>query len=201
MIEPKTLSHPEQENIPLQYSLDPEKISHYFSKEDTVAVFGSSHSAILAIRYLTELPVKKVINFYLDPLRYAVYLDNWILFDDTGLKGTTAIWARENIDGTLPQNLERYLSHQPDLEAHLPLCNKAVDAIGFEKRHLPIVEGMSPVKYNDKCGIIAPGLFGCGIGFPEGKLNPFDILEHRVGLWKFMDYLKRVIPVWLRYSL
>jgi hypothetical protein len=198
--EPKTLSLPDVETIPLAVALDPEQIIRACHDKDTIAVFGSSHSAILIIRFLLEnTNVKKIINFYREPLRYAVHLDNEILFDDTGLKGTTAEWARDNIDGTLPPRLIRVFSSDENLTKYLPECTKAIHAVGFQRRMIA-VDGFGELKYNDRSGIIAPGLFGLGIAFPEAKTDRFGTVEYRVGLWKFMDYLTRVLPVWLRYS-
>ncbi len=198
--EPKSLSFPQIEEISLKTALDPEKLPLAVKEEDTVAVFGSSHSAIIIIKTLLEqCHVKKVINFYREPLRYAVLFPDWILFDDTGLKGTTAEWARENIDGQWPSKLERVISNQDSLSEVLPLCQKAIYAVGFEQRKIS-VEGLQSLAYNDKSGIIAPGLFGFGIGFPESKEDRFGTVEYRVGLWKFMEYITRVMPVWLRYG-
>ncbi len=198
--EPKSLSFPGVEEISLYTALDPDKLQSVCNKEDIIAVFGASHSAIIILRTLLEkCHIKKVINFYLSPLRYAVYFDDWILFDDTGLKGTTAVWARENIDGILPAKLERVISNEENIRVTLPLCNKAIYATGFQKRLIP-VEGMHTLDYNDRSGIIAPGLFGLGIAFPEAKIDRYGTLEYRVGLWKFMEYLNHVMPIWLNYG-
>jgi len=179
--------------------MDHERIKKHIDSNDTIAVFGSSHSAILVLRNLVENKAKKIINFYRSPLCYAVYLDDYILFDDTGLKGPTAEWARENIDGKLPHNLARIYSNQENIQHHLPQCTKVIYAVGFERRTLPVIQDVGHLNYIEQCGIIAPGLFGLGIAFPESKLNPVGLLEYRVGLWKFMDYLQRVLPIWLKY--
>ncbi len=198
--EAKSLLFPQIEEITLKTALDPEKLKTLVNGQDTIAVFGSSHSAIIIIKaLLEECNVKKVINFYQEPLRYAVILDDWTLFNDTGLKGNTAVWARENIDGIWPAKLDRVISHQDSLSEVLPLCQKAIYAIGFQKR-LVSVEGLQSLAYNDRSGIIAPGLFGFGIGFPESKEDPFGTVEYRVGMWKFMEYITRVLPVWLQYG-
>lgn len=196
---PKTLSYSDPKIIPLSIAMDKVKLKKSLNKSDVVAVFGSSHSAVLALKNCVELNVSKIINFYRRPLIYAIPFENWILFDDTGLKGIAAKWARENIDGKLPPNLERAISNAENIEHYLSQCNKVIYAIGFEKRNLPI-EGLAHLEYNEHVGIIAPGLFGLGIAFPQKKQNPFGIIEHRVGLWKFMDYLNQVLPVWLKYS-
>lgn len=198
--EAKSLSHAHGETISLEIALDPPRLAQHCQPQDTVAVFGSSHSAILILRNLLEqCQLKNVINFYQAPLRYAVHLDNEIIFDDTGLKGSTAAWAREYIDGEHPPLLIRALSHPEPMRKHLSMCNKVIYAIGFQRRSLHI-EGLGEFGYNPHSGIIAPGLFGFGIAFPEAKLDRFGTLEYRVGLWKFMDYLRRVLPFWLQYS-
>lgn len=198
--EPKSLSFSGVKEIPLYAALDPDKLESICNKEDVIAVFGASHSAIIILKTLLEkCCVKKVINFYLGPLRYAIYFDDWILFDDTGLKGNAADWAREHIDGKLPAKLKRVISNEENIRVTLPLCNKAIYATGFQKRLIP-VEGMHTLEYNDRSGIIAPGLFGLGIAFPEAKIDRYGTLEYRVGLWKFMEYLNHVIPIWLKYG-
>lgn len=198
--EPETLQFTHPQTIPLDVALDKTRLQNSCDKNDVVAVFGSSHSAIIILRQLLEQGVKQVINFYRSPQRYAVYLDDFILFDDTGLKGTTAEWAREHVDGKLPDGLTRVFSSSKNVQHYLPQCTKAVYAVGFKRRELPLIEDFPEFEYNDKSGIIAPGLFGFGIAFPEAKINPFGMQEYSVGLWKFMDYLNRVLPIWMRYS-
>ncbi len=48
-------------------------------------------------------------------------------------------------------------------------------------------------------GIIAPGLFGCGFGFPEAGADEFGDLVYRVGIIKFTRYIGRVLPLWKAY--
>ncbi len=196
----KSLSYPGVEVIPIATALDYEKLKHVVSKDDTVGVFGASHSAVLILADLEKLKVKSIINFYRAPHSYAIDLGDWILFDNTGLKGAAAKWAKKNLDGAQPPYLKRVLSSDHTFEESLALCNKVIYAVGFERRKLPVLEQYEAMHYNDKTGIIAPGLFGLGIAFPQGKYDPLMNLEHRVGLWKFMDYLNDVLPIWLKYS-
>lgn len=195
--EPKSLPFPSLPVIPLSAGMDGTQITKHITNDDTIAVFGSSHSAVLALRNLVEIKAKHIINFYRSPLQYAVFLDNQILFDDTGLKGSTADWAHEHLDGTLPDNLTRVYSNEENLAHYLPQCNKIIYAIGFERRLKPLIPDFEQFKYDAQSGIIAPGLFGVGIAFPQAKYNSAGLLEHRVGLWKFMDYLNNIMPMWL----
>lgn len=197
---PSTLNYPGVEVIPFDLAIDKEKLAQLVGPDDTVAVFGSSHSAIIIIRYLVDLWVKKVINFYRSPCRYAVDMDGWILFDNIGLKGQTAIWAKNNIDGVLPSNLVRYNTTEPNITHYLPQCDKVIYAVGFEKRKNIIIGDYEDTQHNPHVGIIGPGLFGFGIAYPELKPDPFGSIESQVGLWKFMTYLNRVMPLWFKYT-
>jgi len=196
----KNLSLTGPKPVELETALHPERIKKAIDRQDTVAVFGSSHSAILVLANLIELKVKKVINFYRSPHKYALFLDDWILYDETGLKGFSAKWAKSHLDGILPHNLERVLVSDPTFVESLALCNKVVYAVGFQRRSLPVLEQYERMYYDDRTGIIAPGLFGLGIAFPQAKFNRLGHLDFRVGLWKFMDYLNSILPIWIQYA-
>ena len=196
---PSSLNYPGVDVIPFDMAIDKEKLANFVNKKETYAVFGSSHSAIIIVRYLVELGVKKIINFYRSPCRYAIEMGDWILFDNTGLKGQTAEWAREHIDGVLPANLVRYNTSQPNIARYLPECDKVIYAVGFEKRQNMVIGDYENAKHNPHVGIIGPGLFGLGIAYPEEKSDPFGSVESQVGLWKFMVYLNKIMPVWFKY--
>ena len=197
---PKALNYPQLDEIPVEVALDPGKLAQEQLDGATVAVFGSSHSSMIALPHLLRHPVAKVINFYRGPLKYAVYRDDWILFDDTGLKGRAAEWARENIDGVHPDRLERYWVSGTEFDEKLAECDRVVYTVGFERRALPETPQWGPLDYNPQNGIIAPGLFGLGIAFPEYAEDPYGYGQYRVGLKKFMDYLNSVLPLWMVYG-
>jgi cation diffusion facilitator CzcD-associated flavoprotein CzcO len=98
---PRRLDYPGMVEIPLDVALDPEKLAKQSLDGATVAVFGSSHSSMIAMPNLLDQPVERVVNFYRSPLKYAVVLKDWTLYDDVGLKGRAARWAKANIDGIL----------------------------------------------------------------------------------------------------
>ena len=68
------------------------------------------------------------------------------------------------------------------------------------RRKLPETPQWGPLDYNQQNGIIAPGLFGLGIAFPEYAEDPYGYGQYRVGLKKFMDYLNSVLPLWTVYG-
>lgn len=195
----ETLNYPGIEAVPFEVAMNQEKLRQSVTQSDTCAVFGSSHSAVIALNHLVDLGVHKIINFYRSPCRYAINMGDWILFDNTGLKGKAADWARQHLDGTLPKNLVRYTATESNLARFLPECDKAIYAVGFKRRNNILINDREHLDYNPHLGIIAPGLFGLGIAFPELKKDAVGNEEYQVGLWKFMTYLQKVMPVWLQY--
>lgn len=196
--EPRTLDYSTQ-SLPLTVALNPDLLKSACKDAKRIAVFGSSHSAILAMRNIIEAGLADIVNFYQSPLRYAVQFDDWIMYDDTGLKGTTAQWARSNINNDQVKQIKRYYSNEENIATHLPTCDRVVYAVGFERRQEIEISGTNTVSYDRHSGIIAPGLFGFGIAFPEAFVTPLGSVSHRVGLWKFLDYLERIMPIWLHY--
>jgi cation diffusion facilitator CzcD-associated flavoprotein CzcO len=197
---PKTLAYSDLAEIPVDVALDPEKLGAQPLQGATVAVFGSSHTTMIALPHLLNQPVEKVINFYRSPLRYAVNLGDWTLYDDIGLKGRAASWARENIDGVHPKRLDRVSVHSPEFEDRLAECDHVVYTVGFERRQLPRTPQWERLDYNPTNGILAPGLFGFGFAFPECHTDPLGFTEQRVGLYKFMKYINTVLPLWMSYG-
>lgn len=194
---PKKLNYPNLKEIPLEEALcAPPPLTG-----ETVAVFGSSHSAMIVLQKLLETSAAKVINFYNSPLKFALYLDDWILFDNTGLKGETAVWVRKNVLGKMPSRLERVQLANPKFKHYLGQCQSVVYAIGFERRKAPETPQFEELICNESNGIIAPGLFGLGIAYPQKVEDRYGNIEHNVGLWKFMTYLDEVLPIWMQYVL
>jgi hypothetical protein len=195
---PRSLEYSGVRQIPLEVAVDPKKLAAERLENATVAVFGASHSTMLVLPNLLEHPVSKIVNFYRHPLRYAVEFEDWTLFDDTGLKGHAAQWARDNLDGQLPDRMQRCRVDDPLFSEMLSQCDHVVYSVGFEPRRLDAPQ-WGTLRHNASNGIIAPGLFGIGIAFPGYRVDPTGFGEHRVGLEKFMQQLEQCLPIWLRY--
>ncbi|KAI1323472.1 hypothetical protein F5Y16DRAFT_383634 [Xylariaceae sp. FL0255] len=200
----------------------------------TVAVIGASHSAILVLMNLVNLatsshPHLRIKWFTRNKLRYAEYMDGWILRDNTGLKGQAADWARENLeDGTFPSSPVSEVVKQvwtagreeDAYRAEMPGCTHIVQAVGYANSPLPRLEvvktaGTAPeplhIDYDNDSGrfynasksksqaerTYVPGLFGAGIAFPERVTDPHGNVEYAVGFWKFMKFIKKVVPDWV----
>ncbi len=60
---PSSLNYPGVDVIPFDIAIDKDRLAATVNTNETYAVFGSSHSAIIIVRYLVELGVKKLLTF------------------------------------------------------------------------------------------------------------------------------------------
>jgi hypothetical protein len=211
---PLAISHPT--TIDLDAALSPSVLRNFINEDDVVAVVGSSHSAVLVLKNLVELPSapKLIKNFYKSPLKYAVYNENWILYDNTGLKGLAADWARANL-AQLPIGKIHRIQMNSDFQEFaleyesLVNCTKIIYAVGYQRTQLPQVFNFqkntaSCISFNNENGRIyldgmeAPNMYGFGIAFPQRIVDPYGNMEDNVGMFKFMKYIKATLPGALR---
>ncbi|KAF2083677.1 hypothetical protein K490DRAFT_51050 [Saccharata proteae CBS 121410] len=170
-------------------------------------------------------PHLRIKWFTRSPLRYAEQKDGWILRDNTGLKGEAADWARQNLeDATFPTSpVSSFLTKiftPPSEETHIyacemPDCHFLVQAIGYKRDAIPdlrVAEGAKSrplnASYDPLTGAFVeeaaaekksvPGLFGAGIAYPERVTDPEGNVEYAVGFWKFMRFVKKVAPEWVK---
>jgi hypothetical protein len=183
--EPKRLTYDIPE-ILLDDALDKDKLATLVSPDDTIAVFGGMHSAILVLKYLSEnCSVKQIINFYIEPYFYG----------PPGLEGATALWAQTVLEQNPPANLSRVLSTLENRKNILPLCTKAIYAIGYEPSPI-LVNGSLNLTFDEYTGIIDQNLYGIGIAFPPtGIINGQKIAKN--GLHAYLGYAKKLIPQWI----
>jgi hypothetical protein len=168
-------------------------------------------------------PLLRIKWFTRHPLRYAEFMpDGWILRDNTGLKGQAAEFARTQLeDAALPISEAGRFVEKIDCadgreaaayETHLSGCTYIVHAVGYTRDDLPRLtrDGYSTPSIQDlqwdssrggfvdrQRGQVIPGLHGAGIAFPERVVDPYGNVEHAVGFFKFMKFLKRVSPMWV----
>ncbi|KAF2861424.1 hypothetical protein K470DRAFT_281460 [Piedraia hortae CBS 480.64] len=190
-----------------------------------VSVIGASHSAILVLRNLYNLAASAKPDLHIrwltrHELRYAVYMDGWILRDNTGLKGEAAEWAKANLErGVFDQsNVSRYVTairYQRDIEQevfkkHLAGSDLICQAIGYKPNPIPKLETQAgeelhPVfdhqtgaftQYKHGSLVKLPGLYGAGIAWPQVVRDPHGNMSFDVGFWKFMKFVKRMSPSW-----
>lgn len=214
--------YPHLEALDLDVCLKPSALRHVVPAGAKVGVVGASHSAILAIKNLHDLGDVSVVNFHRSALLYAIYREGWILYDNTGLKGVAADWAREVLAApTLPATLRRVdlkseenrrRSEREIYDAELADVTHLVSAIGYETNALPRVEvggevvtpSFDPLtgrffrSSSAGGGEVLGGLFGAGIAYPERVTDPEGNVESAVGWFKFMKFAKRVTPDWVQ---
>jgi hypothetical protein len=216
---------PEIQEIGLDPALNPPLLSTMLPKDTpaTIGVIGASHSAILVLRNLYNLansthPNIRIKWFTRHPLRYAEERDGWIYRDNTGLKGDVSVWAKENLEqDVLPSSdVSNYLEkisttrekEESDYKKHLPSCTHVIHAIGFTKNEVPTLRrGATKLSLEfdpltggfrdaEGKGEEVSGLYGAGIAWPNRVTDPEGNVEYAVGLAKFMDFLKKVVPEW-----
>ena len=197
---PQSLNYACANEISLDCALNKKFLARYVTPEDTIAVVGSAHSAVLAMKFLSELPVGRIINFYKKPLTYTQDMGNWQIYSSSGLKGVAAEWAKNVLEKNPPANLIRLFNHQANRDAWLPICTKIIYAAGYERNTLPAINNVEnpTVEYDTHTGRIAPGLFGIGIAFPEVIIDQAGNEEHKVGLNSFMNHALEMLPLWLQ---
>ncbi|PYH83741.1 hypothetical protein BO82DRAFT_330937 [Aspergillus uvarum CBS 121591] len=193
------------------------------NRPSTIAVIGNSHSGILVVRNLYELAQAgdrsvKIINFHRRPIKYAIYTDEGIIFDNTGLKGATAEWAREVLENSPDSEIVQFVDDGEDenaaFEEWLPRCTHVVWAVGYEQNRIPrvFVEGRrvaGTVQFDMRSsgfrvdghdgldGAVVKGLYGVGIAFPEEVEDPEGHVEAAVGVAKFIAFTQRVKERWM----
>ena len=183
---PKTLDYPIQQ-ISLDDALDKDTLATYVNADDCISVFGGMHSAMLVLKHLSELNVKQIVNFYTKHYFYRIP-------GAESLEGLTKIWVKTVLEPNPPKNLTRLKSTPENLDQFLPLCNKVIYAIGFEKNTLSI-NGSENWLVDSETGTIAPNLYCIGIACPHLSkslhgnvaINGFNII---------LSYAKKLIPRW-----
>lgn len=185
---PKKLDYDCCNEIPLDIALNKENLRNQVAIKDTVAVVGSAQSAILLLKYLSEIEVGRVINFYRNPIEFD---------GESGLKAATARWARDVLLKHPPANLLRIYNSCDALKAWLPICTKIIYAVGFERNDLPNITNAPYLDFDDRNGMIGPRLFGIGIAFPEKFEDENGKTISRIGLLSFLEYAQEILPSWM----
>ena len=162
--------------IPLKTAMHPELLNQAIQAEDTIAVFGSYQSARTVEENLAKTNALKIIHFYRSERSFNQHVASL----------------------PLSPHIECYPITPSNLIKHIPRCNKAIYAVGFARREITIEGLPHDFLYDSQTGVIAPGVYGLGIAFPETIPYTMGRLTYNVAaIWPFMKYLKRIFPAWL----
>ncbi len=198
---PRNLGYAVEDEIPLEVALNEPLLANRVTKQDTVAVVGGSHSAVLVLKYLCDIGAGRIINFYQRPLWYlspeAQAARECVDIVGDPLSGIAAEWAREVLDKNPPAHLIRIKSSSDALKAWLPICTKIVYAAGFEHNELPAIAGITIGPYDARTGVIGKHLFGIGLAFPEFIEKTDGTCKYAIGVKEFMMTAQRLIPEWI----
>lgn len=184
--------------IPLDTAIDKNRLSDAIYSHETIAVIGSGQSAILLLKFLSELGVQRIINFHTININETI----------TNLKAETLDWAQTNLtnrrrDGNefngLNTEIIRVYNDAVNRNHWLPQCSQVIYAVGYERNTLPRIRN-TEVDLDNNEGILGPHLFGCGIAFPEKELHADGRVIRRVGIMSFTRFLNKNIPTWLESS-
>ncbi len=187
---PKQLNFPKSV-IPLEVALSPDRLKKFVDPADAVVVFGTSHSGTLALRNLRDAGCTKLTAVYGGKAPFVWARDG----DPDGLKQDSAAVADAIVSGV-------WGSATPAL-VQLSECDRLfnrtceaihmVYAIGFRCRAPPVfgLDGreINMSGYDAATGIIAPGLWGFGIGFPSFYTKPSGAKSVDVGFGPFADHI------------
>ena len=187
--EPKSLQLPVP-SIPLPIALSPELLSRYIQPNDTVVVFGMSHSGTLVYNHLQRLGCS-VIGVYTSRNTTPFLFARDGAYD--GIKQESAAIA-DSILANSPDTLIPY----SDIPAVLSAClraKKVVYCCGFSPISIPIsVDGQhrSSTTYSPITGAIegCPRAWGFGIAYPSrASISTPEKEYFDVGVASFVDHL------------
>lgn len=176
---------------------------------------------------ITTHPHLSVRWFTRHPLRYAIpQPSGWTLRDNTGLKGVAATFAKEYLeDDKLPcSRAAKYFvkvattreNEEQMYVKELQACTYMIQATGYTQDPFPPLKVDGKVldpevlrkEYDNQSGRlrnaqgeVIPGAYGAGIAWPEKTTDPEGNVECSVGMWKFMRYLREVVPGWVESSI
>ncbi|MDF1797042.1 MAG: hypothetical protein P1U63_10950 [Coxiellaceae bacterium] len=172
---PRTLDFDQLETISIATAFSPEDLADTILPNDRVAVFGGGQSARSVLENLQPLQSHRIAHFYRNFYTYDYHLGH-LTFPHVDSMQMTA----------------------KNLIEHIPHCNKAIYAIGFDKRTPPITGLPRQYDYDHDSGEVAPGIYGIGAAFPE-------LLPHRnaqaeypnIAIAAFAERAQTLLPYWL----
>jgi hypothetical protein len=177
--------------IPLEDALNKETLKKYISPNDKLLVFGTAHSGALILQNCEDLSIETTAVYKKDK---PFYFANEGDYD--GIKEDAEHIAKRILNNEFKYVKLLSIKMIDVLLKTAKQATKAIYAIGFERRDIPISfnsEKIETSSYNKKTGLIANGLYGFGIAYPSSA--PDDI-HVDVGVISFAEHiLKQVADI------
>ncbi|KAL7422646.1 hypothetical protein Q5752_001937 [Cryptotrichosporon argae] len=192
--------------LDLDMVLSPSLLAAALPASARVVVIGGSHSGVLALRNLYELSVRRtdgarIMGVGRHAVRYAEYRADGVVWDNTGLKGDTAAWARAVLAGAHDGRLNFVVIPQGrEEETYSEILADAthiVYAVGYARAPIPrlsldgeqVEPAFEPASNSFTArGKRVPALRGAGIAFPKRSTDPKGHEEDAVGVAKFFKF-------------
>ena len=183
---PKTLNV-DLPQIPLSIALHKQKLGNIISKEDTIVVFGTSHSGTICLDNLHSLGVR-AIGVYKKSLPFT-FADEGA-YD--GLKEDSAKVAKKILEGNYTNTVLVSWSDPLKLHRFLKSATKSICAIGFQKASDFCAEY---TEYDPATGKIsgAKNMYGFGMAYPGVSIvNDQSYVD--VSVLSFQEQIQRCLP-------
>jgi len=173
--------------IPLEIALDILRLHTHVSKEDTVLVFGTSHSGTICLDHLHALGIS-AIGVYKDQVPFT-FADEGAY---SGLKEESAVIARKILAGKYPNISLISWSDTLKMMKSIQSATKYISATGFLGNS---VFGADYSAYDPATGKVSnqQNLYGFGMAYPG--ISVVDGKTHiDVSVLSFQDQIQRCLP-------
>ena len=180
-------------SIPLEIALDPVRLKPYIAPQDTVLVFGTSHSGTLVMKNLVDCSANSLIGVYKGATPFVWARDG--IYD--GIKLDAASVGDDIVQGVYPSIQLVSFQNVQGLIKETRAATWVVYAMGFTlNMNLRILVDSAEVSlktYDPITGKIAGATkaWGFGIGYP-GQAP--DGIHYDVGISSFLEYISKQIP-------
>jgi len=182
-------------SIPLEAALDRSRLQAYLRPQDSVLLFGTNHSGVLALKHCLDLSANvTAVHKGAQPFKFAPE-------DYDGLKLDTAAYARRLMEAP-PANLT--ITKCDDMSCVLRATRRAawvIYATGFQTRAgIRVIvneQTVQPTAYDGTTGVLRdlPQAWGFGLAYPS---QAPDGVHWDVGVAPFLEHMSRQVPRILR---
>lgn len=193
---PKTMDLPIQ-TIPLHIALNGSQLASYVNSDDSILVFGTSHSGTLVMKNLKNAGVKNVTAIYRTEKPFYFARDGY----SEGIKQESAAIADDILAGNYGECTPRLINYTDfaALYRTLHTATAIIYATGFEtpKETYHKNGNKKPLVWDCMTGTFkdSPGsIWGFGIAYPQMYKDAEGVCHPDIGFGGFIDAIQRALP-------